>query len=105
MAKSSKGKFGRKRKASKKAPLVTYGWTVNMSAPRAGVWRPPGLATRRAAAAVTVVGKEMTPDGRDRWVVTDGSKIVNLTTSSSSTAIMQQATVIYADTLKRLADS
>jgi hypothetical protein len=58
----------------------------------------------KRVSVVGIVGQEKTPDGRDRWRVSTGKEIVNLTTSASSTATMREATIIYHDALKRLAD-
>jgi hypothetical protein len=43
-------------------------------------------------------------DGREAWRITSGGKVVNLTTSNSSTVAINEAVRIYGPALKRLAD-
>ena len=51
-----------------------------------------------------VIGKTKLSDGREIWRVASGTRITDLTTSASSTSVMDQAMVIYGRALKRLAD-
>jgi hypothetical protein len=44
-----------------------------------------------------------TPDGREVWHIASGGGIVNITTSSTSATIMDDAMKIYAPALERLA--
>jgi hypothetical protein len=50
-----------------------------------------------------VVESSLTPDGREAWRITSGDKVISLITSSTSTAIMDEAVQIYGPALKRLA--
>ena len=50
-----------------------------------------------------VIGKTVL-GSREVWRVASSGKIKNLTTSASSTSVMDQAVVIYGRALKRLAD-
>jgi hypothetical protein len=52
---------------------------------------------------IGVLGHDMLPDGRYRWRVMTLTGVKTLVTSSSSTASISEATIIYADALKRLA--
>ncbi len=54
--------------------------------------------------AVRIEGKKTTPDGKEVWLISSEGKTFNLTTSISSTAIMDDAVRIYAPALKRLAN-
>jgi hypothetical protein len=49
------------------------------------------------------VTSEKAPDGREFWRVVSGDRIFNLSTSSSSTSIMDEAVRIYWPALERLA--
>ena len=53
---------------------------------------------------VIVVESSLTPNGREAWRITCGDKIISLITSSTSTAIMDEAVQIYGPALKRLAE-
>jgi len=50
-----------------------------------------------------VLGKE-THDGRDTWRVAVDGKVMTIVTSASSTSVMDEALVVYAGALKRLAN-
>jgi hypothetical protein len=50
-----------------------------------------------------VVESSLTPDGREAWRITSGNTVISLITSSTSTAIMDEAVQIYGPALKRLA--
>jgi hypothetical protein len=50
-----------------------------------------------------VVEHYKTPGGREVWRVASGGRILNLTTSSSSNAAMDDAVRIYSSALERLA--
>ena len=51
-----------------------------------------------------VIESSLTPDGREAWRITSGDKVIKLITSSTSTAIMDEAVQIYGPALKRLAE-
>ena len=51
---------------------------------------------------IRIEGRRMA-DGREAWRVTSGDRVLNLTTSTSSTAAIDEAVKIYDPALKRLA--
>jgi len=61
-------------------------------------------ARKHLPSGPSVAEKRTTPDGREIWRVSSKGEVVNLVTSSSSAAIMDEAVKIYAGALKRLAD-
>jgi hypothetical protein len=66
--------------------------------------RSTSLGRKESGETRRVIGKTTLSDGREVWRVASGTRITNLTTSASSTSIMDQAMVIYGRALKRLAD-
>jgi hypothetical protein len=60
-------------------------------------------ASPLAEKGYVIVEHYTTPGGREVWRVASGGKIINLTTSSSSNAAMDDAVRIYSSALERLA--
>lgn len=66
--------------------------------------RSTSLGRKESGETRRVIGKTKLSDGREVWRVASGTRITDLTTSASSTSVMDQAMVIYGRALKRLAD-
>jgi hypothetical protein len=62
-----------------------------------------GTAHGSGEAKGVIVEGSVMPDGREAWRIISGDKIISLITSSTSTAIMDEAVQIYGPALKRLA--
>lgn len=61
------------------------------------------MAINRRASALQIIGKVESED-REIWRVSAHGQIKNITTSASSTTVMDEAIEIYANALKRLAN-
>jgi hypothetical protein len=71
---------------------------------RSGIVRSKSGGYRIVGGKGTVhIESVKTPDGQEVWRITSGDRIVNLITSSTSTAIMDDAVRIYSPALERLA--
>src|SRR5262245_25497722 len=61
------------------------------------------LATSLSESGYVVVDWHKTTGGQEVWLVASGGKVHNLTTSTSSTAAMDDAVRIFSSALERLA--
>ena len=74
--------------------------TSHMPAKKTGQWSSKNVQSR---AATRVVSHDKTTHGRDAWHVTSDGRSRTVITSPTSAAAINEAAVIYAAALKRLA--